>query len=89
MIFVSLLTISADKVTQETRHEQLSTQNHHCQRDVEIWALRHQCVWLMLIKGDQFEGSHYDNGDESDDEHQRANESEYMHGLHAKGADEP
>ena len=43
----------------------------------------------MLAQRHYFDGANNDNGDETDEKHQCANEPEYVHGLHAKSAEKP
>ena len=43
----------------------------------------------MLTQGYHLDGTHNDDGDETDDEHQRADEAKDVHGFHAECADKP
>ncbi len=86
LILVSFLAVAADEVTQEACHEELCAQNHRCERNVEIRAVGHQRMRLVVAQRNQLVCSHAHHGDEANNEHERADEAEDVHRLHAKTA---
>ncbi len=89
MIFVAFRGVTRNQFSEETCHEELRTDDHGRQRQVEVGRLGHQPVGHAVVHVVQLADSHDDDGDEAEDEHQRTQKAEKVHGLDAEGGEEP
>ena len=69
--------------------EELGAYHHHCQRDIEIGRVGYESLLDAVGKAVQLVGTKYERRNESDEEHDGAEESEDVHRLAAEAAQEP
>ena len=67
----------------------METEQHTYQCQVEVGTVGYQTCRYTVGKAIELVGSDEDDAKEADDEHYRAPQSEEMHGLDAKLAEEP
>mgnify|MGYP007102640711 FL=1 len=70
-------------------HEQLCADNHGGQREVEVGRVRHKAVGHAMVHVVQLADTTMTTDYEAEDEHQRTQQSEKVHGLDAEPGKEP
>lgn len=81
--------VAGDEFAEESGHEQLRAEYHGRQGEVEVGRVGHEGVVLAGVHVVEFERAHDDYGDESEHEHQAAEQTEEVHRLDAEAGLEP
>lgn len=89
MIIVTVWILTADQVAQESGKEELATQYHSDERNVEVWGVGDEMTIYAMVEVDTLVDAQADEREEADEEHETAQESEYVHWLLAEVAEEP
>lgn len=89
MIIVTVWILTADQVAQESGKEELATQYHSDERNVEVWGVGNEMTIYAMVEVDALVDAQADEREEADEEYETAQESEYVHWLLAEVAEEP
>ena len=89
MILVSFRGVARDEFAQEACYKELRADNHGRKRQVEVGRVGYQPVGHAVVHVVELADAHDDDGNEAEDEHQRSQEAEEVHGLDAEGGEKP
>ena len=73
--------LADDEFAEETAQEELHAQNHTHEREVEVGRLGHEHGVVASVEVVEFDTTHQHHGDETEEEHQRAEQAEEVHRL--------
>lgn len=89
LVVVSSRGITAYQFAQEACNEQLRSENHHCQRNVEVGRGGDQRGLDATADGNQFDGTNGDYSQEAEEEHDGTEKAKHVHRFQAEGAHKP